>query len=677
MIKLSNISMNYKEKVIFKDMNFTFFSHINYIQGDNATGKTTLLNIISGKEKHFSGQVNLGNIKNISYISQENQLIDDLNFKENIEIICPNYDKQRLEYLLTNFGIMHKYKSKTKVSKLSGGEKKKLHIILGLLKDFDLLILDEIDNHIDNASIEIIIKFILSTDAYIIISSHSLDDYMDNIEYSVIAIENKQLKYIKQTNEYVKETFSEKTNKLLNKYSIKKLSKIGRLTRFVLILFIIIMGLFVSVISYFKMNDLFVSLQMHHTTLKYDEDASILYPPAFSESFPYFHDENQLVNTKLFLTQNDLDYIKNLSYVKDVKPIPLTNSYVDSDIFTFDGNAYSLLPIKINGSLENYHFSHLRIPKGIQDKVPLIEFLPFEDLMYGSIPKDESNEILIDDAYANYLIQDLKIDSIEELIGKEVNIKANSNNKEEEIIFKVAGIYKLINPANKNIYVSYKYDATFYNETQVQQILPDTETAKFTFDTFITDYPNTKEALLNYFDNNQTYYYGFFIEFKNNNSLEAFTKEMRSKDPYLDIKNDYAIRHYPIFLYIKKILFKAVISLVILIITLVIINLLCFKYYLTKIEPIKQKLLFHGFNNTEIIKYTNKLRMKYNLYYFFSLVLSSILLSIYLTPYKQGISSVEILIMFVYLFTFILVIIINKFTTNKKEKNEFIKNINK
>lgn len=156
MIEIKNISKTYGRHQVLDNISF----NINKgecigIVGANGSGKTTLLSIISGIIKADKGDI-LADGKiisnspksisgHISYVPQENPLINELTAMDNLRLWYSG-TKKELEHELED-GVLrllgiNEFKGRT-VSKLSGGMKKRLSIGIALLEKPSLLIMDE------------------------------------------------------------------------------------------------------------------------------------------------------------------------------------------------------------------------------------------------------------------------------------------------------------------------------------------------------------------------------------------------------------------------------------------------------------------------------------------------------------------------------------------------------
>lgn len=185
-LSVENVSKSYGMLVLFENLSFGINQgqKIGFV-AKNGTGKTSLLNILAGKDTPDSGIVTYRKNLNVAFLSQESELdssltIEETIFSSNLPIlkIIERYEKavqnpddieemqkaidamdanQAWDFETEYKQILSKLKLdnlKVKVEKLSGGQKKRLALAQTLLTFPDLLILDEPTNHLDLEMIE-------------------------------------------------------------------------------------------------------------------------------------------------------------------------------------------------------------------------------------------------------------------------------------------------------------------------------------------------------------------------------------------------------------------------------------------------------------------------------------------------------------------------------------------
>jgi len=146
-ISVRNLNKSYGNEEIFKNFNLDFCDEkVNCIIGKSGCGKSTLLNIIAGLTEIQSGEIQGVSLSDISYIFQEDRLIEWLTVKENLELALKKYydnaviDK-KINELLELVGI---YDIKNKYpNALSGGMKQRVNIARAFGKPSKVILMDE------------------------------------------------------------------------------------------------------------------------------------------------------------------------------------------------------------------------------------------------------------------------------------------------------------------------------------------------------------------------------------------------------------------------------------------------------------------------------------------------------------------------------------------------------
>jgi len=185
-LELKKVSKSFDDLVILKDFEYSFNKGERIgIIGKNGVGKSTFLKIITGEEPVDSGEVETG--QTIVYghykqsgieIKEKERVIDVI--KEIAEVIVlANGDTISVSQFLEHFMFDSKMQY-TPVSKLSGGEKRRLGLMMVLIKNPNFLILDEPTNDLDLITLEKLEGFLSNFGGCLIIVSH--DRYfMDNL----------------------------------------------------------------------------------------------------------------------------------------------------------------------------------------------------------------------------------------------------------------------------------------------------------------------------------------------------------------------------------------------------------------------------------------------------------------------------------------------------------------
>lgn len=178
-VELHRITKNYpNKKIITEPFTYTFIPGEKIgLVGNNGVGKTTLLNIIQGKESVDTGKVQLGDTIVFGYYSQGGMQIP--NDKRIIEIIqdiadhipMANGTSLSASQLLTRFNfspaVQYSY-----AHTLSGGEKRRLFLLTVLMKNPNFLILDEPTNDLDILTLQTLEDFLEEFKGCVLIVSH-------------------------------------------------------------------------------------------------------------------------------------------------------------------------------------------------------------------------------------------------------------------------------------------------------------------------------------------------------------------------------------------------------------------------------------------------------------------------------------------------------------------------
>lgn len=176
--ELKKVYKSYGDKVILKgfDYNFKKGERIGIV-GKNGVGKTTFTNIIQGIEKADSGKINVGDTVIFGNYSQQG-----LEVKEDMRVI--EYVKTMAEHFPLATGgslsaaqflqlfLFDPEKQYTFLNSLSGGEKRRLHLLSILFRNPNFLILDEPTNDLDLPTLGVLENFLSEFAGCIIIVSH-------------------------------------------------------------------------------------------------------------------------------------------------------------------------------------------------------------------------------------------------------------------------------------------------------------------------------------------------------------------------------------------------------------------------------------------------------------------------------------------------------------------------
>ncbi len=181
-IKIRNLSKSFGKKRIFDKFSLDLPDTGAFaLVGESGIGKTTLLRMISGLDKDFSGEISGGGIKNSAVVFQEYRLFPNLSALDNI--IFANHDKKteenenEAEKMLTSLGFSLE-DTRLFPSELSGGMKQRVSIARALLRKSPILILDEPTKELDSENAEKMLTLVKkeAESRLVIIVTHTAED---------------------------------------------------------------------------------------------------------------------------------------------------------------------------------------------------------------------------------------------------------------------------------------------------------------------------------------------------------------------------------------------------------------------------------------------------------------------------------------------------------------------
>jgi len=189
-VELVKVSKSYEDKVILDQFNYMFQRGERVgIIGKNGTGKSTFLDILTGKTTPVSGKIIIGDTIKFGYYTQngievkDSQKVIDV-VKDFGDFIPLKKGKQiSAQQLLERF-LFSRQKQYDFVEKLSGGERKRLYICTVLIQNPNFLILDEPTNDLDIVTLNVLESFLLDFPGCVIVVSHDryfMDKVVDHL----------------------------------------------------------------------------------------------------------------------------------------------------------------------------------------------------------------------------------------------------------------------------------------------------------------------------------------------------------------------------------------------------------------------------------------------------------------------------------------------------------------
>lgn len=222
-LQAENLSKRWGELLLFENISFTIFEGQKVaLIARNGTGKSTLLDLLAGKETPESGLITLTNDVKLGYFEQipnlnpDHSVIEEIftsdnekvktvkafelavaqNKQDEIAAISAKMDElnawvieNEIKQILTELKITN---LEQKVAELSGGQQKRLALAKVLIDQPDLLILDEPTNHLDLEMIEWLEDYLEKTKSTLLMVTH--DRYfLDRVCNEIIEMEDNQI----------------------------------------------------------------------------------------------------------------------------------------------------------------------------------------------------------------------------------------------------------------------------------------------------------------------------------------------------------------------------------------------------------------------------------------------------------------------------------------------------
>lgn len=211
--EVKDLSYSYGDKTVLKNAGFKIMTgDITVVKGANGEGKSTLLDILLGLKHDYSGSV--------LFFGTELRRLDPEIYKGYVSAVFQNengFDMKAAEFfgLFEDAGIIDKDKAfklarefglsqdelDKEIKNLSGGEFKKLYIIVGLLKNSEVIFLDEPGNSLDEEAKELLKQKLISCGKTVFLITH--DPYFMDIAACIMEIKNGEV-FVERRDEHEK-----------------------------------------------------------------------------------------------------------------------------------------------------------------------------------------------------------------------------------------------------------------------------------------------------------------------------------------------------------------------------------------------------------------------------------------------------------------------------------------
>jgi ATP-binding cassette subfamily F protein uup len=188
--ELKKLNKSYGEKILLKGFDYTFKKGERIgVAGKNGAGKSTFINILQGIEQPDSGKVNIGDTVVFGNYSQKGLVVkEDMRVIEFVKDIAEHFPlasggslsaAQFLQLFLFDPDKQYTY-----ISRLSGGERRRLHLLSILFRNPNFLILDEPTNDLDLPTLGVLENFLSEFPGCLLIVSHDryfMDRLVDHL----------------------------------------------------------------------------------------------------------------------------------------------------------------------------------------------------------------------------------------------------------------------------------------------------------------------------------------------------------------------------------------------------------------------------------------------------------------------------------------------------------------
>lgn len=177
-IELKKVNKSYGDKIILKSFDYTFKKGERIgVAGKNAVGKSTFINILQGIEPADSGKINIGDNVIFGNYGQQGLVVkEDMRVIEFVKSMAESFplasggSLSAVQFL--QLFLFDPDKQYTYISMLSGGEKRRLHLLSILFRNPNFLILDEPTNDLDLPTLGVLENFLSEFRGCLIIVSH-------------------------------------------------------------------------------------------------------------------------------------------------------------------------------------------------------------------------------------------------------------------------------------------------------------------------------------------------------------------------------------------------------------------------------------------------------------------------------------------------------------------------
>lgn len=532
------------------------------ITGESGVGKSSFF------EGLYNGKISveINNVQydvtqrnfQIRYAPQNQILLDHLTVSENINLCGENLNK--IEPILKKLDCLYLIEQNKMFGLLSAEEKQKLKIGIVLNRTCPVLLLDEIDSNLSDESINrlaLLLRERAKNSVVFLITSKS-ELYIKYAE-GHLQFKHQQVEY---RHIYEKKRFEQEIKQVIDSKSreLRELKLISKYFNKSLLIFLV-----VSIIFSYAFNQTITELNrlnytMEPYTKKYTDNSTIILPPINNPYYSIVGNQSWLSKTPLLLDKEFYQTIEKLDYVSKIESISKVSTVSNYVTYLNDGKQFKLKTDQITIDIDNLHpeikalakeynitlgtdykleIGQLELPSKVLNKTP---YTVGYDLLYGSYPEDDTNQVIIPLELAESLIKTSKLNSIDDLIGKRYNVALEEVSGEqivgnEKQDFVVSGIYNHLTNAETIIIYAYS-DDSIVSKSNNCGLVNDFELEICARNIASNAYDDNEYSELA--KNNQLgAYSGIYVEVKSEQDLAKLTNFVRNYDKHIFVDNDY------------------------------------------------------------------------------------------------------------------------------------------
>ena len=188
-ICISNLTFSYDENTLISNLSiFIDNPKVSAIKGENGSGKTTLLHLIAGVLKHETGEISIDGVpssalsssnypRELFFLPQEDAIFN-FTAMELFDMMLHDHAEEAIEQA-QKYGLNESLLRDSKISELSGGERKKVFLTIAFVIDPVLMILDEPTNSLDMEGKALLKELLKLRKGRTLIVTH--DEFMDDV----------------------------------------------------------------------------------------------------------------------------------------------------------------------------------------------------------------------------------------------------------------------------------------------------------------------------------------------------------------------------------------------------------------------------------------------------------------------------------------------------------------